>query len=64
MEVDTVLKYIGMVKGSDNRDSSSPSETLETMVHMERYLAPTHQILVELKLRFISQIELQVSLIM
>ena len=39
----------------------TPSKTLETMRHVERFLAPTHQILVDLKIRFISQIEKQVS---
>ena len=62
MEVDTVLKYIGKDEGSFDKEYSSPTKTLDTMSHMKRFLAPTHQILVDLKLRFISQIEMQVYL--
>lgn len=62
MEVDTVLKYVGQDEGCEkvDRESSTPTKTLETMAHMRRFLAPTHQIVVDLKLRFISQIEIQV----
>ena len=66
MEVDTVLKFVGQDEGCPKRESgaesecSTPSKTLEIMAHMGRFLAPTHQILVDLKLRFISQIEMQV----
>lgn len=59
MEMDTVLKFVGQGEGS--AENSTDSKTLEIMRHMERFLAPTHQIFVDLKLRFISQIEKQVS---
>ena len=59
--MDTVLKFVGQGEGSDEKNTFRPSKTLETMRHVERFLAPTHQILVDLKLRFISQIEKQVS---
>ena len=60
MEVDTVLKFVG--QGEDDAESASPIRTLETMAQMGRFLAPTHQILIDLKLRFISQIETQVGI--
>ena len=60
MEVDTVLKFVG--QGEDEMESSSPIKTLETMAQMGRFLAPTHQILIDLKLRFIAQIESQVGI--
>ena len=59
--MDTVLKFVGQGEGSNEKNTSTPSKTLEIMRHVERFLAPTHQILVDLKLRFISQIEKQVS---
>ena len=62
MEVDTVLKFVGQGEGSNDKEYSSPTKTLETMAQMGRFLAPTHQILMDLKLRFISQIEEQVCL--
>ena len=60
MEVDTVLKFVG--QGEDDVESGSPIRTLETMAQMGRFLAPTHQILIDLKLRFIAQIETQVGI--
>ena len=60
MEVDTVLKFVG--QGEDDIESASPIRTLETMAQMGRFLAPTHQILIDLKLRFITQIETRVSI--
>lgn len=61
MELDTVLKFVGQGKDDEDGKSTSPNETLETMQQMGRFLAPTHQIVLDLKLRFISQIENQVS---
>ena len=61
MELDTVLKFVGQGKEDEDGKSTSPIETLETMQQMGRFLAPTHQIVLDLKLRFISQIENQVS---
>ena len=60
MEVDTVLNFVGQEEGSNNTDFSSSAHTLETMAQMGRFLAPTHQIMMDLKLRFISQIATQV----
>ena len=57
MEVDTVLKFVGQ---GEEEESLSYNETLETMSRVGRFLAPTHQIIMDLKLRFISQIEKQV----
>ena len=57
MEVDTVLKFVGQ---GEEEESVSYNETLETMSRVGRFLAPTHQIIMDLKLRFISQIEKQV----
>ena len=57
MEIDTVLKFVGQ---GDGEESVSYDETLETMNRVGRFLAPTHQIIMDLKLRFISQIEKQV----
>merc|ERR1719273_22178 len=56
MEVDTVLKFVGQ---GEEEESVSYNETLETMNRVGRFLAPTHQIVMDLKLRFISQIEKQ-----
>jgi len=56
MEVDTVLKFVGQ---GEEEESLSYNETLETMSRVGRFLAPTHQIIMDLKLRFISQIEKQ-----
>ena len=63
MQVDTVLKFVGQGEDSGDTESSCPHKTLETMSQMGRFLAPTHQILIDLKLRFISQIETQVRII-
>ena len=60
MQVDTVLKFVGQGDDSEDAESLSPQKTLETMSQMGRFLAPTHQILIDLKLRYISQIETQV----
>ena len=57
MEVDTVLKFVGQ---GEEEESLSYNDTLETMSRVGRFLAPTHQIIMDLKLRFISQIEKQV----
>ena len=64
MQLDTVLKFVGQGDDSGDTDSLSPLKTLETMSQMGRFLASTHQILIDLKLRFISQIETQVRFIM
>ena len=60
MQLDTVLKFVG--QGEDDAESTSPFKTLEVMQQMGRFLAPTHQIFIDLKLRYISQIEMQVTI--
>ena len=62
MILDTVMKFVGTGGGSVEKESSTPSQTLEIMAHVKRFLSPTHQILYELKMRYLSQIEKQVSL--
>ena len=69
MEIDTVLRFVGqdvgskdVLWGTDKNESCLPEDTLETMARTGRFLAPSHQILMDLKLRFISQIEIQVYL--
>ena len=63
MQIDTVLKFVGQEDDSGDTESLCSLKTLETMAQMGRFLAPTHQILIDLKLRFISQIETQVRII-
>ena len=48
MQLDTVLKFVG--PGEDEAESTSPFKTLEVMQQMGRFLAPTHQIFIDLKL--------------
>lgn len=54
---DTAMKFVGQGAGS-SLSSTGPQSTLETIHHLtSRFLMPSHQLIVELKMRFLQQME-------
>ena len=52
MMLDTAMKFLGQGQGQ----TSDPSQTLEIMEHLRRFLSPSHHLMAELKERFVQQI--------
>ena len=53
--MDTAMKFLGKGQGKDKVDSS-PTETIELMDHLSRFVSPSHQLIVDLKLRLMDQL--------
>ena len=60
MMLDTAMKFLGRGQGKVTADSD-PTQTLELMNHLSRFVAQSHQVMVDLKLRLISQVIAQIS---
>lgn len=58
MMMDTAMKFLGKGQGKDKVDSR-PTETIELMDHLSRFVSPSHQLIVDLKLRLIDQVVVQ-----
>ena len=50
--LDTSIKFLGGNSGS----TKTCQETLEITSHLQRFLLPTHQLLMDLKSRFVEQL--------
>ena len=55
MMIDTAMKFLGKGHGKD-KSESSPSETIQLMDHLSRFVSTSHQLIVDLKLRLIDQL--------
>ena len=53
--IDTAMKFLGKGHGKD-KSESSPSETIQLMDHLSRFVSTSHQLIVDLKLRLIDQL--------
>lgn len=57
MMLDTAMKFIG--KGSGNTTVSH--DTFDVIQHLEKFLKPTHNLIIDLKLRFLNQLLMEVE---
>ncbi|XP_059085622.1 SET domain-containing protein SmydA-8-like isoform X2 [Tigriopus californicus] len=57
MMLDTAMKFVG--KGSGNTQVSG--DTFDVIQHLGRFLRPTHNLIVDLKLRFLNQLLMEVE---
>ena len=54
MMMDTAMKFLGKGQGKDHAESN-PSETIQLMNHLSKFVATSHQLMVDLKMRLIHQ---------
>jgi len=54
MMIDTAMKFLGKGQGKSESDST-PAETIQLAKHLSRFVTPSHQLMVDLKLRLVEQ---------